>query len=272
MRLSIDPRRLALLCFGLLAFGIDTGATPAAAQPPTTLVALVAANATEPFNELIAEFERAHPGVTVKPSYTGTQILTAQLEQGAPADVFLSADLLHIKKLFDEKLVEAYRRVSEGHEVIVVPKSNPAGITSLRDLGTKRCKLVIGVPALPIGEYTHAILVNASAGYGPDFPQRTMANVVSLETNVKQVLQKTVLGEADAGIVYRTDVSADLADKVQIVEIPAKYNVAAYSYIAATKSSANPRLANELVQLALSPRGQAIFAKYHYDPLRAAAR
>jgi molybdenum ABC transporter molybdate-binding protein len=256
----------------LLVLGIGVrGAAPAAAQQQVTLVALVAANATDPFNELIAEFQRTHPGVTVKASYAGTQILTTQLEQGAPADVFLSADLLHVKKLLDEKLVDPYRPVSEGHEVIVVPKSNPAGIASLHDLGTKRLKLVIGVPALPIGEYTRAIFANASADYGADFAQKALANVVSLETNVKQVLQKTVLGEADAGIVYRTDVP-DVADKVQMIEIPAKYNVAAYNYIAVTRASANAALANELVGLALSPRGQAVFAKYRYDPLRATAR
>jgi molybdenum ABC transporter molybdate-binding protein len=233
----------------------------------TTLVAFIAANATDPFNDIVKEFEASHAGVDVTPEYAGTQVLETQLEQGAPADLFLSADLDHIKKLQAEGLIGDYYAVSKGHEVIVVPKDNPAGVASLQDLGTKQLKLVIGTEAVPIGAYTRQILAKAAAGYGTDFPQAALKNVVSLESNVKQILEKVALGEADAGVVYRTDVTPGYASKVTIIEIPTAYEVEATNYIAVVAKSQNARLATALVQLAVGPDGQAVFARYGYDPM-----
>ena len=185
---------------------------PARADGPT-MYALVAANATEPFNELIAGFEKSHPGVTFEPNYTGTQILEQQLENGAPCDVFLSVDLPHAVKLHSEGLIERNYLVSRLHEIIVVPKSDPAKIDALRDLARPGVKLIIGVPDVPIGIYTRTIFQKADGLYGAGFDKEALANVVSFEVNVKQVLQKVVLNEADAGIVYRTDVDPRAAKR-----------------------------------------------------------
>ncbi|HXW75916.1 MAG TPA: molybdate ABC transporter substrate-binding protein, partial [Candidatus Eremiobacteraceae bacterium] len=225
----------------------------------TTLIALVAANATDPFNNIITDFEAAHSGVTVSAEYAGTQILETQLEQGAPADLFLSADLSHIKALQAEGLVGDYRLVAKGHEVIVVPAGNPAGISSLQDLGTKPNKLVIGVETVPIGIYTRQILDKASADYGAGFSQSVLAHAVSLESNVKQILEKVALGEADAGIVYRTDVTPDVASKVTVIDIPPQYEVEAENYIAVVTKSPHAALAGDLMSWALGSDGQAIF-------------
>ncbi len=119
-----------------------------------TLTAFVAANATDVFNTVIDRFERQHRGVSVKPSYAGTQILLTQLQQGAPVDLFLSADEAHAKQAVADGLIPRYDPVSGNSEVIVVPRSNPAGISSLQDLATKPVKLIIGVPTVPIGIYT----------------------------------------------------------------------------------------------------------------------
>jgi molybdenum ABC transporter molybdate-binding protein len=250
------------------AAGLPLTAAPVDADnAATTLVAFVAANATDPFNDIVKEFEASHADVDVTPEYAGTQVLETQLEQGAPADLFLSADLDHIKKLQGEGLVGEYYPVSMGHEVIVVPKDNPARVQSLQDLGTKQLKLVIGVEDVPIGKYTRQVFAKAAAGYGAGFPQAAFKNVVSLESNVKQILEQVALGEADAGIVYRTDVTPGYASKVDVVEIPAEYEVESTNYIAVVVKSQNARLATALVQLAIGPEGQAVFARYGYDKL-----
>ena len=229
------------------------------------MYALVAANATEPFDELIAGFEKSHPGVTIKPNYTGTQILEQQLENGAPCDVFLSADLPHAVKIQTEGLVERNFLVSRLHEVVVVPKTNPAKIEALRDLAKRGVKLIIGVPDVPIGIYTRTIFKKADRPYGADFDTKALANVVSFEVNVKQVLQKVVLNEADAGIVYKTDVDSRAAKAVRIIEIPPNLNVSARNYISVATHAQNRALAREFVAYALSPAGQAIFFRYGYD-------
>ncbi|GAC1309677.1 MAG: molybdate ABC transporter substrate-binding protein [Vulcanimicrobiaceae bacterium] len=230
-----------------------------------TVYALVAANATQPFDAMIEAFRKTHRELTFKPNYTGTQILESQLENGAPCDVFLSADLAHIRRLRDEGLVEPYALISHLHEVIVVPIANPAHVRSLRDLANDRVKLIVGVPDVPIGIYTRTIFAKADRAYGDDFEKRALANVVSLEVNVKQVLQKVVLGEADAGIVYRTDVDRDAARSVRVVEIPPALNVPASNYIAVATHAQNRELAREFVRYALSPVGRAVFYRFGYD-------
>jgi len=247
----------------LVALGVP-GAMPVRAAETISLKALVAANATGPFTELIADFEKTHPGVTIEASFTGTQILTQQLEAGAPCDIFLSADLDHIAKLRDEKLVEPYRQISRLHEVIVVPKSSRA-IASLRDLAKPGTKLVIGVADVPIGKYTRRIFENADRSYGGDFNKLALANVVSFEVNVKAVLQKVVLDEADAGVVYRTDVDAEALKAVRVIEIPKELNVAGKNYLAVASHAEHADLARALVDLAASPAGQAVFIRFGYD-------
>ena len=201
-----SPRRYRSTVAALvIAAAVLLGAVPSAGDAPSAsakLVAFAAANTTDPFNDVIGGFERDHAGVLVLPEYAGTQILETQAEQGAPFDVFVSADRRHMDALEREGLVQDVRLLSLGHEVIVVPKDDPAGIDSLADLGSRDAKIVIGTPQVPIGAYTREVLQNASRAYGADFSARVLAHVVSLETNVKQVLEKVALGDADAGIVY----------------------------------------------------------------------
>ena len=230
------------------------------------LTAFVAANATEVFGKAIDQFDAAHPGVTVRSSYAGTQILLTQMEQGASVDLFLSADKSHADQAVTEGLIPSYDPVSTNSEVIVVPRSNPAGISSLQDLATKPAKLIIGVPTVPIGIYTRKIFDNAAAQYGPTFAQQALAHVVSTETDVKQILHKVALNEADAGIVYRTDVTPDVADQVTIIDVPTPDQVISTNYIAVLTRAPNHDLAQQLHDYLLSPAGQAVFASFKYQP------
>ncbi|UOF89043.1 molybdate ABC transporter substrate-binding protein [Fodinisporobacter ferrooxydans] len=231
------------------------------------LTAFVAANATDPFNTLIQMFAKQHPGISVQPSYAGTQVLQTQLEQGAPDDIFLSANRSHADELVKEGLVKQFYPVSRDHEVIVVPKANPAGIHSLQDLGTKPLKLIIGVPSVPIGQYTRQIFKNGNETYGAGFSAAAMGHVVSMETNVKQILEKVALGEGDAGIVYVTDVTPEFTSRLRIISIPKPYNVIATNYVGIPKNSQYPQLAKDFLALMRSPEGQGVFRQFGYDPL-----
>jgi len=243
-----------------------------AAASGSAVTAYVAANATDPFNLIIKQFQAAHPGDKVQASYAGTQILFTQFQQGAPVDVFLSADEAHAKQAVQDGLIPSYYPVSRNTEVIVVPKANPAGITSLRDLATKPAKLVIGVPNVPIGIYTREILANADTQYGATFDKQVLGHVVSTETDVKQVAHKIALGEADAGIVYRTDITADLANQVTIIPIPAAFQVIATNYAGVATHAPHQAQAKQLLDYLLGPGGQAAFAEFNYLPLTAPGR
>ncbi|WP_251550176.1 molybdate ABC transporter substrate-binding protein [Neobacillus muris] len=227
------------------------------------LIAMVAANATDPFKDILE-----HTGTKAKTTFAGTQVLRTQIEQGAKTDLFLSADISHIEALQKEGLVDEYQPVSHGHEVIVVEKGNPKAIKEVKDLADKPIKLIIGVDTVPIGKYTRQIFKNADEVYGNQFTENTMAHVVSMESDVKQVLQKVALGEADAGVVYRSDVTSKFQEKVEIVEIPASINAESTNYITVPKNAPNPQAGQSLLNFMVSPEGQAIFAKYGYDPLK----
>jgi molybdenum ABC transporter molybdate-binding protein len=255
-----------LIAFVTTAYGYNS--SPASTTNQVEMFALVAANATDPFTDLIEEFEKEHPDVNVEASFAGTQIIRTQLEQGAKADLFLSADLEHIEAVKNQSLIDEYSPVSNNHVVIVVPKDDLVGIHSLEDLAAKKVKLVIGTDTVPIGKYTRQVFENAKATYGKDFPEKVMSNVVSLETNVKQVLQKVSLGEAEAGIVYPTDVTPEFLKTVEIIEIPRENNVVATNYISVPNEAPNKDLAEKFMQMMLSDKGQEIFLNYHYDSVK----
>lgn len=251
-------------------------ATPTPAPTPTPqltgeVVVFAAASLTDAFKEIAAEFQKAHPGVTVTFNFGGSSLLRTQLAQGAKADVFASADKKNMDGAIQDGTISGTPKVFVRNEpVIVVPANNPAGITSLKDLGKSGVRLVLEGKDVPIGNYARQILDEASQdpSYGSDFSARVLQNVVSEETNVKASLTKVVLGEADATFVYRTDVTADVRDKVKIIEIPANLNITAEYYIATTKQAPNPTAAQAFVEYVLSPASQKILAKWGFKTVQ----
>ncbi len=232
-----------------------------------TLTAFVAANFTDANDALVEEFEGQREGARVESSYAGTQVLFTQIQQGASGDFFLSADLDYAQRAQDEGLIGSFTEVSRNEEVIIVPSGNPAGIESLEDLGTQPVELVIGVDTVPIGKYTRRIFENANDGYGSDFSGRVLDRVVSEETNTREVAQKIALGEGEAAIVYRTDVTPSIADQVEVVEIPQEYNVDAFNYAGVVSNAPNPELAREYLDFMLSLEGQEILRRFGYEPI-----
>ena len=229
---------------------------PAPSKPEEKLVVFAAASLREAFGKMADEFEKSHAGVGVTFNFAGTQEIRTQLEQGAVADVFASADERHMKALQDAGKVEASSVFTENEPVLVVSKEQSATIRSLADLPLAK-RIVIGVEEVPIGKYTLRILDKASATLAKDFRARVEARVASRELNVRQVLAKVSLGEADAGIVYRSDLGV-AKDSVAVVTIPSELNVIAKYPIAIVKGAPSPALGRDWVSLVLSPEGQGI--------------
>jgi molybdate transport system substrate-binding protein len=250
--------RLPRTCLALLL----VLAPAAQAAGKRELVVFAAASLREAFAGLGRVFERAHPPAQVVLAFAGSQELRTQIEQGAPADVFASADWKHMQALAAQKLVTAPRTFARNEPVLVVPKGNPAGLRTLRDL-PRAARIVVGTPEVPIGGYALRILDAASARYGAGFRAAVEAHVVSREVNVRQVLSKVSLGEADAAIVYRTDAAAAAAS-VETIDIPKELNVVAEYPVAAIAQARERELARQFVELLLSPAGQDVLAQFGF--------
>jgi len=163
-----------------------------------------------------------------------------------------------------DKLGGTPKVFARNEPVLVVPKGNPARLSGLQDL-PKAQRIVVGVPEVPIGAYTLRILDAASRQYGADFRAKVEARVVSRELNVRQILAKVSLGEADAAIVYRTDAST-AKQKVEVIAIPSDLNVVAEYPIAVLTRARQPALADEFVRLVLSPAGREVLASFGFPP------
>ncbi len=233
------------------------------------LVVFAAASLREAFGRMAEEFKKSHATVSVTFNFAGTQEIRTQLEQGAVADVFASADERHMKALQDAGKVEDSTVFTENEPVLVVAKEKAAAIHSLADLPSAK-RIVIGVPEVPIGKYTLQILDKASASLGKDFRARVEAHVASRELNVRQVLAKVSLGEADAGIVYRSDLGV-ANDTVAVVTIPSELNVIAKYPIAIVKGGPSPQLSRDWVSLVVSAKGQGILKQSGFMALPSSA-
>ncbi|MFL5312037.1 MAG: molybdate ABC transporter substrate-binding protein [Myxococcales bacterium] len=252
--------RLLRTCTALLV----ALALPARAAGPRELVVFAASSLREAFAGLGETFERQHPGTKVIFALAGSQELRTQIEHGAPADVFASADWRHMRALMAAQLVASPRTFARNEPVLVVPRDNPAGLRTLADLPRAR-RIVVGAPEVPIGAYTVRILDAASRRYGGGFRSSVEARVVSRELNVRQVLSKVALGEADAAVVYRTD-ARNPGPAVEVIPIPPELNVLAEYPVAVIENAKEPSLARQFVDLLLSSEGQATLARFGFQP------
>ena len=253
--------RCALIAACLGAFAACSSAK-ASGQNEVTVFA--AASLTDAFTVIAEEFHAANPSRTVKLSFAGSQSLRTQISHGAPAHVFASANENHIESLRSSGLAGEPAVFAHNELVIAVPAGNPAGIHSLEDL-PKAKRLVLAGDAVPAGAYAAQVLQNADSHYGAGFAKRVAARVVSREMHVRQTLQKVVLGEADACIVYATDAAA-AGDAVETIVIPTELNVRAAYPIVTVGAGADSEAARAFVAFVQSDVGQAALAKHGFGP------
>jgi molybdate transport system substrate-binding protein len=244
--------------------GSSTGQSGSSVTGSVTLNVFAASSLTESFGVIKTQYEKAHPQVTIVYNFNGSQILAQQINSGANVDVFASADQTNMQKVASE--VNTPQIFVKNRLTVITPASNPGKISSLQDLSRKGVKLVLAAPSVPVGKYALQVLDNMgkSSTYGPAYEGAVKANVVSQEDNVKAVVQKVQLGEADAGIVYTTDVTAAVAHQVKFITIPDNYNVIASYPIAALKDSKHESDAQAFVNYVLSPAGQQVLVQYHF--------
>lgn len=217
------------------------------------ITVFAAASLTEAFGSLGEAFEAANPATSLTFSFASSSDLVRQIVEGAPADVFVSADFANMAKLTDAEanLDEPVVFATNTAEIIVGP-GNPLGVRGLGDLADDLVVLVCA-PEVPCGSYAQEVIAKSGVEVTPD----------SLEENVKAVVAKVTLGEADAGIVYATDVIA-AGDAASGVEIPAAINVSADYPIATTTAASDPASARAFVDFVLSPAGQRILASHGF--------
>ena len=268
MRHRAVPLLLALAAVAAAACasnGSGSSATPG--RPSGTITVFAAASLTDAFGAEAKAFEAAYPGTKVQFNFAGSPALRAQLDQGARADALATADVANMRQALDAGLVrDAGATFARNRLVVIVPRANPAHIASPADRARSGVKLVIAADGVPAGTYARQALDRMSGDpiHGADFAKRVERNVVSNEANVKGVVTKVQLGEADAGIVYETDVTPGIAGDVSRIEIPDAYNVVATYPIAMTKEAGNPVTAQAFIDFLLAEQGQALLERYGF--------
>lgn len=213
------------------------------------ILVFAAASLTESFSKIGPAFERAHPGVRVRFNWGPSDGLATGIVNGGAADVFASASWKWMDTIASDPGVLDSATFARNRLTVIVPKDNPAGIAAFDDLVNAGVKLVLAAAAVPAGTYARQALANAGLG--------AERNVVSNEEDVKGVVQKVVLGEADAGIVYVTDVTEAVKPRVRVVPIPEAVNVLASYPIAVVKTSAHLATARLFVAY-VRRQGQAV--------------
>ncbi len=239
--------------------------------PPGHLVVFAASSLSEAFGEVGQVLGQDHPGLRVTFQFAASSLLRTQILQGARADVFASADERNMQLVREAGLLGTPPVTFCRNElVVVVPAHNPARVSSVRDLARPGVKLVAASPEVPLGAYTRQVLSRLSreASYGADFGQRVLHNVRSYEPNVRMLLARVALGEADAAFVYRSDVLSGYGRRVRTVEIPRWAKVVATYPMAVLRGAPNPEGARRFVEFVLSASGQQILARWGFLPAR----
>jgi molybdate transport system substrate-binding protein len=278
-RLPVAPIRAALLSLAVLACA-GPGASPASppatsataatsatlAADPVELTVFGAASLRDALTRAADQYQGENPNVRLRLAFDASSALRSQIEQGAPVDVFASADTQNPQALVDHGLAAGPVSLTARNElVIVVPRSTEAPVATPLDLARRGVKVIAAGPEVPITTYTTQLLAQLAGlpGYPSDFAARVNANVVSREDNVRAIVAKVALGEGDAGVVYATDARGA---NVGTMEIPAGANVVATYGAVAVSASSHPAEARAFLDWLVGPRGQAVLAALGFPP------
>ncbi len=248
----MSRRAMALAGAGLLTAcaGGPAGRTP--------LVVFAASSLTDAFSELESSFEQAHTSFNLRLAFAGSQVLRLQLEQGAAADVFVSADEHHVNALVQSGQLRDPEVIASNDMALIVPRHNPAGLQGFADLPQAEL-VVLGSETVPVGRYARQVLDRAAGQLGPAFVRRVLGHVVSLESNTRRVRAKVELGEADAALVYRSDVDPL---RVLALDIPDAFNVRAHYVLGVATDTSAPRATQAFIEHLRSGEGRAILARH----------
>lgn len=248
--------------------GQPIGAPHLAEAAPVSgeIVVFAASSLTDAFQDIAAAFQQANPNGRLTFNFGASSQLATQLGQGALADVFASADQTQMENVRKTGAIAGQDQVfARNRLVLITPRDNPAGINAVNDIANPGVKFVSAQPSVPIGQYTARMLDRASAdpAFGADFKTRVLANTVSQEDNVRQIVSKVRLGEADAAVVYSSDATPQVRDQLQIIQVPDPLQTLAMYPIAVTHGN-NSAGGQAFMAYVVEPQGQAILAKWGF--------
>jgi molybdate transport system substrate-binding protein len=240
------------------------------AEEPKEITIFTAASLTGAFGE-IGQLYKNETNIEVAFNFDGSQALRTQLENGAYADIFASANKKQMNAVKNGGLMNNSSVIifTKNKLSLIVPKDNPAKISNLSDLAKPGLKIVMGTKDVPVGDYALQIIsrLGNDSAYGPDYETKVLANVISQETSVNYVVTKVALGEADVGFAYVSDITEDLASKVDKIDIPDEYNIIAEYPMGIFLESKYPAESREFMNLVMSDEGKAILEKYGFAPV-----
>ena len=251
-----------------MALILFVAAAAPAAKAPRELTIYAATSLTDAFMGLADAFMTEQPNVNVLLNFASSSRLAAQLLNGAPADIFASANHAQMEIVAEDGRVypDDISDFASNRLILIAPADNPASIDSVADLARPDLLLVLAVSGTPIRDYTDAMLLSHNADHGADFASNALANLVSEESNVRQVVTRVSLGEADAGIVYRSDAMGDVADSLTIIPIAPRHNQIASYPLAPLADADESALAETFVAFVLSEAGQGILREFGFCP------
>jgi molybdate transport system substrate-binding protein len=250
---------LLVTCLILSACSVSSGSSARANSGRGDLTVFAASSLTQAFSKLGVLFEEQYGGSKVRFNFSASDVLAAQITQGAPADVFAAAGSAPMKTVTAAHLTKGRPRVFASNKLVVIsPRGNSRRLSHPQDLAEPGVKLVLAAPGVPAGDYARQMLQNLG------ILKEAEKNVVSNEVDDKSVVSKVMLGDADAGIVYVTDLTPDVSARLNSITIPAADNVVARFPIATLDTG--PVKARQFVQLVLSPKGRSILQDFGFGP------
>ena len=249
-----------LLCLLLFACGPSTGAPDSRRAEAHNVTVFAASSLADAFSKLGEVYEDHHPGADVRFNFSASDTLATQIAQGAPADVFAAASETVMRKLPRSFFLRSPQLFASNELVIIAPKENAGRLTKPSDLGAQGLKLVLAAPGVPAGDYARQVLDNLGVR------KQAENNVVSNEVDDKSVVSKVLFGDADAGIVYVTDLTSDVEPRLIHIKIPKSENVLAHYPIVALRDAPDVDGADQFVSLVLSPTGMKVLNDFGFGP------
>ncbi len=254
--------RIPAILQALLIVGFGASIASAQDRIAGSLTIYAATSLTDVFEAMEAAFVEAYPAVEILLNFANSATLAAQIRAGAPADIFASANELQMENAVESGRVDEAEVEIFAHNrlIVIVPADNPAKLQSMDELADDGVLLVLAVVGTPIRAYTDAMLASHNGDYGEDFDERVLRNLVSEESNVRQVVARVALGEADAGVVYQSDALGAVADQLITIPIDERHNQLASYPIAPLNDAAAPDLAEAFIRFLRSEAAQTILA------------
>jgi molybdate transport system substrate-binding protein len=271
--MSASERTSSLTSFGLLLtlllLVLATGCGVRSSNT-STIIVYAAASLTDVMTDLARTYELRNPGREIVFNFGSSSQLALQILDGAPADLFASANLDQLERVGREgELDGSIERFATNRLVLITPVDNTSGIRGLADLGSKDLQLIVAVEGVPIREYTEQVFgtLAEQPDFGPEWLNQVRKNVVSEEESVRFLSAKVALGEASAAIVYRSDVTPDLRDRLSVFEIDHDLSPLAEYYVAPIAGGARSSSLG-FVEFILSPQGQSVLESWGFGPAR----